>query len=71
MTQRVVKHWQRVPRDVVDASSLKEFKSRLEMIPGSLISGVVTLPIVVGLEVDGFKDLKPFYDSMILSVWEI
>ena len=70
----MVKHWQRVPRDVVDASSLKEFKSRLEMIPGSLISGVVTLPIVVGLEVDGFKDplqLKPFYDSTILGVWEI
>ena len=36
-TQRVVKHWNRLPREVVDAPSLEEFKARLDVALGSLV----------------------------------
>ncbi|KFO85600.1 hypothetical protein N320_13267, partial [Buceros rhinoceros silvestris] len=36
-TMRVVKHWHRLPREVVDALSLKTFKVRLDMALGNLI----------------------------------
>ena len=36
-TQRVVKHWNRLPRVVVDAQSVEAFKDRLEVALGSLI----------------------------------
>ncbi|KFZ50948.1 hypothetical protein N321_07847, partial [Antrostomus carolinensis] len=36
-TQRVVRHWNRLPRDVLDAPSLKAFKARLDGALGSLI----------------------------------
>jgi len=29
-TMRVIKHWSRLPRDVVDAPSLETFKARLD-----------------------------------------
>ena len=29
-TQRVVTHWNRLPKEVVDASSLEAFKARLD-----------------------------------------
>ncbi|KFV70004.1 hypothetical protein N307_06468, partial [Dryobates pubescens] len=35
-TMRVVKHWNRFPRDVVEAPSLKTFKIRLDAALGSL-----------------------------------
>ena len=36
-TARVVKHWNRLPRDVVDAPSLETFRARLDQALGSLI----------------------------------
>ncbi|KFV96554.1 hypothetical protein N327_06030, partial [Fulmarus glacialis] len=36
-TMRVVKHWHRLPREVVDAPSLETFKVRLDGALSSLI----------------------------------
>ena len=36
-TQRVVAHWNRLPKEVVDAPSLEAFKARLDMALGSLV----------------------------------
>ncbi|KFP15881.1 hypothetical protein Z169_05889, partial [Egretta garzetta] len=36
-TMRVVKHWNRLPREVVEAPSLEAFKARLEGALSSLI----------------------------------
>ncbi|KFV92498.1 hypothetical protein N327_11825, partial [Fulmarus glacialis] len=36
-TMRVVKHWNRLPREVVDAPSLEVFKARLDGALSSLV----------------------------------
>ncbi|KFO71938.1 hypothetical protein N303_11861, partial [Cuculus canorus] len=36
-TMRVVRHWHRLPKEVVDAPSLEAFKARLDGALGSLI----------------------------------
>ena len=36
-TVRVVRHWNRLPRDVVDALSLETFKVRLDQALGNLM----------------------------------
>ncbi|KFQ86025.1 hypothetical protein N337_01946, partial [Phoenicopterus ruber ruber] len=36
-TMRVVKHWNRLPGEVVDAPSLEKFKLRLDRALGNLI----------------------------------
>ena len=36
-TQRVVRHWNRLPRKVVDAPSLEVFKTRLDEALGNLV----------------------------------
>ncbi|KFZ48204.1 hypothetical protein N321_06910, partial [Antrostomus carolinensis] len=36
-TQRVVRHWNRLPREAVDAPSLKAFQARLDGALSSLI----------------------------------
>ncbi|KFV05536.1 hypothetical protein N340_05494, partial [Tauraco erythrolophus] len=36
-TQRVVRHWNRLPREVVDAPSLEVFKTRLDEALGNLV----------------------------------
>ena len=36
-TQRVVTHWNRLPKEAVDAPSLEAFKTRLDVALGSLV----------------------------------
>ena len=66
-TQRVVMHWNRLPKEAVDAPSLEAFKARLDVALGSLVWWLATLHIAGGLKLDdhcGPFQLRPFYDSM-------
>ena len=66
-TQRVVSHWNRLPKEVVDAPSLEAFKARLDVALGSPVWWLVTLHIAGGLKLDdhcGPFQPRPFYDSM-------
>ena len=49
-TQRVVTHWNRLPKEAVDAPSLEAFKSRLDVALGSLAWWLVTLLMVGEVE---------------------
>ena len=51
-TQRVVRHWHRLPREAVDAPSLEVFKARLDGALGNLVWWEVSLPMAVGVELD-------------------
>ena len=51
-TQRVVTHWNRLPKEAVDAPSLEAFKARLDVALGSLVWWLVTLHIAGGLKLD-------------------
>ena len=51
-TQRVVSHWNGLPKEVVDAPSLEAFKARLDVVLGSLVWWLATLYIAEGLELD-------------------
>jgi len=44
----VVRHWNRLPKEVVDAPSLQAFKARLDVALGSLVCWLVTLHIAGG-----------------------
>jgi len=74
-TQRVVTHWKRLPKEVVDAPSLEAFKARLDVALGSLVWWLATLYIAGGLKLDdhcGPFQPRPFYDSLILwyiQIW--
>ena len=48
-TQRVVMHWNRLPREVVDAPSLEAFKARLDVALGSLVWWLVTLHVAYSM----------------------
>ena len=47
-TQRVVIHWNRLPKEVVDAPSLEAFKARLDAALGSLVWWLAALHIAGG-----------------------
>ena len=65
-------HWNRLPKEVVDAPSLEAFQARLDMALGSLVWWLATLPVVGRLKLGdhyGPFQPRPFYDSMILCLW--
>ena len=47
-TQRVVTHWNRLPKEAVDAPSLQAFKARLDVALGSLVWWMASLHIAGG-----------------------
>ena len=47
-TQRVVTHWNRLPKEVVDALSLETFKARLDGALSRLIQWLAVLPMARG-----------------------
>ena len=49
-TQRVVTHWNRLPKEAVDAPSLEAFKARLDVALGSLVWWLTTLHVAGGVE---------------------
>jgi len=51
-TRRVVRHWNRLPTEAVDAPSLEVFKARLDAALRNLVLWKVSLPMVEGLELD-------------------
>jgi len=68
-TQGVVTHWNRLPREVVDAPSLEALKARLDVALGSLVWWLVTLHRAEGLKLNdhcGSFQPRLFCDSMIL-----
>ena len=48
--QRVMTHWNRLPKEVVDAPSLEAFKARLDVALGSLVWWLATLHVAGGVE---------------------
>ena len=63
-TQRVVTHWNRLPREVVEASSLE---ARLDVALGSLVWWLETLHVAGGLKLNdhcGPFQPRPFYDCV-------
>jgi len=63
----MVTHWNRLPKEAVDAPSLEAFKARLDVALGSLVWWLATLHIAGGLKLDdhcGPFQPRPFYDSM-------
>ena len=67
-TQRLLTHWNRLPKEAVDAPSLEAFKARLDVALGSLAWWLVTLHTAGGLKLDdhwcAFQP-RPFCDSVI------
>ena len=60
-------HWNRLPKEAVDAPSLEAFKARLDVALGSLVWWLATLHIAGGLKLDdhcGPFQPRPFYDSV-------
>ena len=59
----VVRHCNRLPRDIVDALSLVDFKDRLNGFLSNLVLLEVPLPMGLG-DLKGPFQPKLFYDSM-------
>ena len=51
-TVRVVRHWNRLPREAVDAPSLEVFKARLDGALSNLVWWKVSVPVARALELD-------------------
>ena len=48
-----MKHWNKLPREIVDAPSLELFKATLDRALSNLVLWEVSLPIVRILKLDG------------------
>jgi len=67
----MVKHWHRLPREVVNAPSLETFKVRLDGALSNLLQLKVSLLTAGGLDKMTFKgpfQPKAFYDSFYDSI---
>jgi len=53
-TVRVVKHWNRLPREAVDVPSLEVFKARLDGALSNLVEWKMSLIMAGGLEPNDF-----------------
>jgi len=68
-TVMLLRHWNGLYSEVVDAPSLEALKARLDEALSSLVQIEASMPIAGGLELDDLKGSfqpKLFYDSMIL-----
>ena len=69
-----MEHWNRLPKEVVDASSLEAFKARLDVALGSLVRCLMTLPVAEELKLDdpyGPSQPRSFYDSMMIHFLDL
>lgn len=54
-TVRWARHWNRLPREAVDATILAVIKTRLDKALGSVVSWEVSLPMAESLGLDSFQ----------------
>ena len=64
----MVRHWNKPPREAVDAPSLEVFKGRLDGALGNLIYWVAALPVAGSWN---YKIFKTFPTQAILRVYEM
>ena len=61
-------HWNKLPKEVMDAPSLEAFKARLDVALGSLVWWLATLHVAGWLKPDdhcGLFQPRLFYDSVL------